>query len=95
MAEEQGAVIGAGVAAFDGWRAFVYHVAVAPTHRHQGVGTALIKAAEREVRRRGARRIFALVNETMTDGLALCAGNGYEPEGDLVLVKELLTLIRS
>ncbi len=89
LAEENGAIIGACVAAFDGWRAFVYHVAVAPTHRREGVATALLKAAESEVHGRGAQRVFAIVNEAMTDGLALCTENGYQPEGDLVLVKEL------
>ena len=89
VAEEAGAVVGACVAAFDGWRAFVYHLVVAQTHRRRGVAAALLKAAESDVHGRGAQRVFAIVNEAMTDGLALCVENGYEPEGDLVLVKEL------
>ena len=88
--EDNGSLIGAAVFAFDGWRAFVYHVAVAPAYRRAGVGTSLIQQAEERVRGKGARRIFALVHESMTDGLALCAATGYEPEGDLVLVKGLM-----
>jgi GNAT superfamily N-acetyltransferase len=88
LAEDAGRVIGAAIAAFDGWRAFVSHVAVIPVHRQMGVATDLLKAAEGNVRERGARRIYAIVDQTMTDGLALCTNNGYEPEGDVVLVKE-------
>lgn len=89
VAAEGGAVIGAAVAAYDGWRAFLYHVAVSPGQRRRGVAAALMDAAEKTLRGQGAGRIFALVNERMTDGLALCAAGGYEPEGDLAFVKSL------
>ena len=89
VAEEDGVIVGAAIAAYDGWRAFIYHVAVAPQHRRHGLATALLSEAEGEVRQRGADRIFALVHESRTEGLALCAASGYEMEGDRAFVKNL------
>jgi ribosomal protein S18 acetylase RimI-like enzyme len=87
VAEEVGVIVGAAIAAYDGWRAYVYHVAVAPQARRHGVATALLSKAEDDVRQRGAERIFALVHESRTEGLALSAACGYEMEGDRAFVK--------
>jgi len=87
VADDGGQILGAAVVAYDGWRAFVYHLAVSAEARRQGVGSALMAEAERTLRQKGARLIFALVNERMTDGLALLAASGYEPDGDLAFVK--------
>ena len=88
VAAEGGKLIGTAVTSYDGWRAYVYHVAVDPGARQRGVAKALMAEAEKQLRQRGARRIFALVNENNTAGLALCAAAGYEPEGDLAFVRE-------
>ena len=42
-------VIGTVMAGYDGHRGWLYSVAVHPQHRHQGVGSALIKYAERKL----------------------------------------------
>src|SRR6185437_377860 len=41
-----GTLIGSIIAGWDGWRCHVYRLAVAGTHRRQGVGRLLIDAAE-------------------------------------------------
>jgi ribosomal protein S18 acetylase RimI-like enzyme len=56
VAEDGGRTIGTAVASFDGWRAFIYHVAVAPDRRGEGVATSLMAEAEATLRRQGARR---------------------------------------
>jgi ribosomal protein S18 acetylase RimI-like enzyme len=89
VAEEDGVILGAGVTAFDGWRAYIYHVAVARSHRRRGVARSLMSEGEAKLRKLGARLVFALVNDRMTDGLALCAAAGYELEGDVAFVKTL------
>ena len=89
LAEDDGVLVGAVIASFDGWRAFISHLAVALGHRHQGVGSALLTEAEKELRQRGAMQVFVLVQQNNTDGLALCVENGYEPEGELALEKVL------
>ena len=89
VAEEAGALVGTAVAAFDGWRAYIYHVAVTPSHRGHGVGKALMGEAETWLARVGARRIFVTVHEENPGGLALATVMGYDLEGEVVAVKEL------
>jgi ribosomal protein S18 acetylase RimI-like enzyme len=77
------------VVAFDGWRAYIYHIAVAPFARGPGLGRALLAEAEADLRTQGARRAYVEMSDANTAGLALCASSGFEPEGDIALVKEL------
>ncbi len=86
---EEGALIGTAVVAFDGWRAYIYHLAVADVARGNGVGRMLLREAEADLRSQGARRVYVEVGEDNTAGLALCSSSGYEPDGDITLVKEL------
>ena len=89
VAQEGDAIVGTAVATFDGWRAYIYHVAVAAGARQRGLGQELMNAAEVHLRDSGARRIFIEVHAENTAGLALAAVSGYLPEGDIVLEKEI------
>lgn len=89
VAQEADRLVGTVVATFDGWRAYVYHVAVAPDARRQGLGRQLMDAGEAHLRSSGARRIFLEIDQRNTAGLALAAEAGYLPEGDIVLEKVL------
>jgi ribosomal protein S18 acetylase RimI-like enzyme len=89
VAEAGGTIAGAGVATFDGWRAYIYHVAVSPRHRREGVGHDLMEEAEQYLVSAGARFVYVMVHEENTEGLALVGANGYLPDGDLVLTKPL------
>jgi ribosomal protein S18 acetylase RimI-like enzyme len=91
VAEEGGAIVGTAVAAYDGWRAYIYHVAVAPREQRKGLAKLIMAEAERHVYDQGARRIYVMVNEDNASGLALAAATGYEPNRDLVLVKQLVS----
>ncbi|HSS31732.1 MAG TPA: GNAT family N-acetyltransferase [Solirubrobacterales bacterium] len=61
MAEEDGEVVGALIAAWDGWRGNLYRLTVRAERRRIGVGRALVRAGEGSLRRRGAARVTALV----------------------------------
>ncbi len=61
VAEVGGALVGALIAAWDGWRGNMYRLAVHGEHRRRGVGLALVRAGEERLRQRGAHRITALV----------------------------------
>lgn len=61
VAEREGEILGALIAAWDGWRGNMYRLAVRDDSRRQGVGLALTRAGEDYLRRRGARRVTALV----------------------------------
>jgi hypothetical protein len=49
----------------------------------------LLAEAEADLRSQRARRAYVEMSEANTAGLALCASSGFEPEGDIALVKEL------
>jgi ribosomal protein S18 acetylase RimI-like enzyme len=88
LAEDEGALSGAVVASFDGWRAYIYHIATVPGRRHTGVASTLMREAEARLQALGARGIFTMVHETNGAGLALTARLGYEIQaGELVLTK--------
>lgn len=88
LAEHEGALSGAVVASFDGWRAYLYHIAVVPGRRRSGVAEALMREAEARLRALGARGILTLVNESNAPGLALTRSLGYQVRpGELVLAK--------
>jgi ribosomal protein S18 acetylase RimI-like enzyme len=61
VAQCDGAIVGALIAAFDGWRGNMYRLAVREDHRRRGIGRALVEAGEEHLRRQGARRVTALV----------------------------------
>ncbi len=93
VAEDGGSVIGAAVASFDGWRAHIYHVAVAPAHRRLGIGRALVEQAELHLAHEGAQRVRMVVDDAGDGGneaaLALAASAGYVRQRDTMMMKEL------
>lgn len=61
VAERGGKIVGALIAAWDGWRGNMYRLAVDEEHRRDGIGLALTRAGEDYLRRCGASRVTALV----------------------------------
>jgi ribosomal protein S18 acetylase RimI-like enzyme len=68
VAERDGELVGALIAAWDGWRGNMYRLAVRAGRRREGVGLALTRAGEEYLRQRGAHRVTALV--AFGDGVA-------------------------
>jgi ribosomal protein S18 acetylase RimI-like enzyme len=67
LAERAGELVGTVIAGFDGWRCHLYRLAVHPERRRQGIGAALLAAAQERFVRLGGRRADAMVltrNET-------------------------------
>jgi ribosomal protein S18 acetylase RimI-like enzyme len=61
VAEHEGEIVGALIAAWDGWRGNMYRLAVRGDRRREGIGIALAHAGEDYLRGCGARRVTALV----------------------------------
>lgn len=61
VAEREGEIVGALIAAWDGWRGNMYRLAVREDRRREGVGNDLVQAGEQYLRGRGATRVTALV----------------------------------
>ena len=76
VAVRKGAVLGALIAAWDGWRGNMYRLAVVPEERRSGIGRTLVEAGEAALRARGAKRVTALVakDDEVACGLWLAAG---------------------
>jgi ribosomal protein S18 acetylase RimI-like enzyme len=72
-----GEIVGALVAAWDGWRGNMYRLAVEPRHRRRGIAIALVREGERLLRAKGARRVTALVGRDEEPALALWTAAGY------------------
>jgi ribosomal protein S18 acetylase RimI-like enzyme len=82
LAEHDGELIGSVIAGWDGWRYHLYRLAVRPGWRRQGVGGALLAAAEDRFRGLGATRIDAMVLDGNDLGQQLWRARGYVRQGD-------------
>jgi ribosomal protein S18 acetylase RimI-like enzyme len=82
-------VVGTLVTGWDGWRASMYRLAVAPTHRRQGIGSMLVAEGEARLRALGARRFHLIVQEGEAPARAFWSAAGYEPTDQLRFVKTI------
>ncbi|GAB2694405.1 GNAT family N-acetyltransferase [Kitasatospora kifunensis] len=80
VAEREGALVGTVIAGWDGWRASLYRLAVDPHQRRQGIGAALLAAAERRFEALGGRRADAMVLERNELGRLTWQATGYQRE---------------
>ncbi len=83
VAERDGEVVGALIAAWDGWRGNMYRLAVRDRERRQGIGLALIRAGEDYLRERGARRVTALVAFDDQEAGAFWDSAGYPRDREI------------
>ena len=83
VAEADGVVVGAVLAAYDGWRGNFYRLAVRPSHRRRGIGLALVRAGEERLRGLGVPRITALVAFHDEDARAFWRAAGYAADADM------------
>ena len=84
VAREGDALAGSVMTGFDGHRGWVYYLAVAPGHRRQGLGRALMAAAEAWLRARGAPKIQLMVREE-NDAIGFYEALGLERQAVVTL----------
>jgi ribosomal protein S18 acetylase RimI-like enzyme len=79
VAEQNGTVVGSIMVGHDGHRGWLYYVAVTPTARRQGIGRALVSAAEQWLKQRGVPKVHLMVRESNPEVAAFYNRVGYEP----------------
>jgi ribosomal protein S18 acetylase RimI-like enzyme len=83
VADADGAILGALIAAWDGWRGNMYRLAVRFEHRRRGIGLALVRAGEEHLLRQGARRVTALVGYEDEVASAFWESAGYPQDREI------------
>ncbi len=90
VAEHDGQIVGALIAAWDGWRGNMYRLAVLPHRRRQGIATRLVEAGHEHLRDKGATRVTALVAHEEEDAVGLWERAGYRRDEQIArFVKNL------
>ncbi|GAA0524753.1 GNAT family N-acetyltransferase [Paractinoplanes ferrugineus] len=75
-------IVGTVIAGWDGWRCHLYRLAVAPSRRREGIGRALIDAAERRFRALGGIRADAMVLDDNADAHGAWSAGGYRRQAE-------------
>jgi ribosomal protein S18 acetylase RimI-like enzyme len=75
-------IVGTVIAGWDGWRCHLYRLAVAPDRRREGIGRALVTAAEDRFRILGGGRVDAMVLDDNADAHRIWQACGYRRQGE-------------
>ena len=90
VAAEGSRVIGSLIAGWDGWRGSMARLAVDPAYRGRRIAQRLVARTEANLRKRGAKRIGALVFADNTLGQRFWRAAGYRLEPGITrLVKNV------
>ena len=84
VAEEAGRIVGVIIAGHDGRRGFIYHTAVRPECRKQGIATQLVEHAMDALEKEGIHKAALVVFERNALGNAFWESIGFEERTDLV-----------
>jgi ribosomal protein S18 acetylase RimI-like enzyme len=77
IVEDDGALVGTIIAAWDGWRGNLYRLVVSADRRRRGLARQLVARAEQTLRDRGCQRVTALVHLGLDEAPAFWPAVGY------------------
>lgn len=89
VAEADGRLAGTVLGGFDGRRGMIYHLAVAPDRRRQGLGRTLLAEVEHRLAAKGCRRTYLLVRRGNAEALGFYASLGWDEMDVHALAKDL------
>lgn len=84
VAAEGDAIAGAVMAGHDGRRGYIYHTAVRPEYRRQGIGQKLVDAALQALKGCGIHKVALVVFEKNETGNAFWEEMGFTIRDDLI-----------
>ena len=85
----QGVIVGAVLCGHDGRRAYLNHLAVAASHRRQGIGSRLVAACFAKLRELGLPKCSILIYADNDAGKAFWIGQGWQARENLRLLQKL------
>lgn len=95
VAEEGEEIVGVMLTGTDGRRGYIYHTAVAPTHRHKGIATQLVNVTLEALSQMGIAKAALVVFEQNESGNAFWEEQGFSVRTDLVYRnKALIDMVR-
>jgi N-acetylglutamate synthase len=86
IAREEGQLVGAVLAGTDGRRGYLQHLAVAPSHRSQGLGRALAERAVAALRAFGIAKCHLMVRQENAEARAFWEHVGWSERADITLM---------
>jgi ribosomal protein S18 acetylase RimI-like enzyme len=89
VATEDGRVVGTVLAGFDGYRGWIYRVAVDQSVQRRGIGTALVRRAEEELIARGVPKINLQIRTSNHAVVAFYERLGYVVEQRVSMGKRI------
>ena len=90
VAETEGKIVGVALCGHDGRRGWIYHLAVASSHRRHKVGQKLLDACVNGLRAAGLKRAIILVAGDNPAGHEFWLRNGWEDiAGAIAMTREL------
>jgi len=89
VGRRDGVPIASVMVGFDGHRGWIYYLAVEPALQRQGLGRAMMDAAEGWLRERGAPKLQLMVREDNVRALDFYARLGFERQAVVTLGKRL------
>ena len=93
VSEHDRTITGAILAGHDGRRGYIYHTAVNPAYRRQGIGTALVNAALHALANEGIIKVALVVFSRNDAGNAFWERLGFTARGDLTYRNKALRAI--
>lgn len=95
VAEENDEVIGAILAGHDGRRGFIYHTAVIPDYRKQGIASKLVECAMDALMLEGINKVALVVFDRNEAGNVFWEKLGFTSRNDLIYRnKEIMRQVR-
>ncbi len=89
IAREGGVLVGSLMVGFDGHRGWVYYLAVAQVRQGEGIGRALMQAAEQWLRARDCPKIQLMVRDDNEAARGFYAAIGYTDQSVVTIGRRL------
>ena len=88
VAKEDGQIIGSVIGAFNGRRAWIYHMAIDPYWQKKGYGSMLLNEIERALKKKGVTKILLGVLLTNLKVVPFWEKHGYNVMDDAIVMEK-------